>query len=77
MGTRIDWSLSNFSFTIFESSYEVKRWNKIYFLQFKTAQQSSWTIMCSVSEAESISHLCLTLTLKFRRDVILCVKIIL
>ena len=54
MGTRIDWSLSNFSFTIFESSYEVKRWNKICFLQFKTAQQSSWTIMCPVSEDVSI-----------------------
>ena len=54
MWTRIDWSVSHFRVTNIKSNYDVEKWKKRRFLQFKTAYQSSLTMM-HVKEAE-LSH---------------------
>ena len=56
MGTRIDWSVSNFSVTIIKSSYDAEKWKKGHLVQFETAYQSSLKMVCSMKETESISH---------------------
>ena len=54
MWTIIDWSVSHFNVTNIKSTYDVEKWKKKHFLQFKTAYQSS--LMCQVKESESILH---------------------